>query len=149
VTAPSAEELRAMFKYDPDSGALTFRKGARAGKNVGWIDTLGYRRVWVNNKKYSCSKIAWAMMTGAFPECRLFTRDKNKLNLEWHNLVLSHPGMGKNMLHSSLEPLKIIIEPRINVTAALMGDPPPGRSMLDGYEHGGNYNASRSEGKHK
>ena len=143
MSNPSAEELRALFKYDTDSGKLTFIKGARAGESVGWVDSLGYRRVWVGDRKYSCSKIVWAMTTGAFPKCRIFIRDKNKLNLKWNNFILSHPGMYKHM-RSPLE-----LNPRINVTAALMGDPPPGRSMLDGYQHASNYNAARSNGKHK
>ena len=136
MTEPSADKLRSIFKYNPHDGTLIYLKGARAGKKVGWVDTLGYNRAWVENKKYSCSKIVWAMMTGAFPERRLYTRDKNRLNLKWNNLAMSR--LDKDMRL-----------PRINVTAVLMGDPPPGRSMLDGYKHASDYNAARSMGKPK
>lgn len=135
MAEPSAEKLRYMFEYDPDKGTLTYRNGIRAGKKVGWIDSFGYQRIWVGDKKYSASKIVWAIMTGGFPGRRIYTRDQNRLNLKWNNLSLSYRDIG------------ILFQPRVNVTAVLMGDPPPGRSVLDGYKHPSDYNAARSDGK--
>jgi hypothetical protein len=73
---PSAEELHAIFNYDPDIGVLTWKtrppitranklhNSRDAGKVAGGIDTWGHRQIRVEGKLRAAHRIIWKMMTG-------------------------------------------------------------------------------------
>lgn len=79
VELPPAEQLHALFNYDPEIGVLTWKErppttpankihNARdAGKPVGTLDTWGHRQVRVGGKLRLVARIVWKMMAGSDP----------------------------------------------------------------------------------
>lgn len=75
VPLPAVEELRERFRYDPDTGILTYAKDAgtrfKAGSVAGTIFTApdGYRSVAViaNGRRMLAHRIAWKMHHGSEP----------------------------------------------------------------------------------
>jgi len=71
------EVLSKAFAYDPESGNLYWkiRQGQMSpGKKAGFpaaepgIDGTKYQYVRLNGRNYSVHRVAWLLMTGAFPE---------------------------------------------------------------------------------
>jgi len=64
--------LQKLFKYDPESGSLTWKvsKGTRArpGKVVNSTDGQGYLRVYVDGTAYVAHRIIWVIMYGSIDE---------------------------------------------------------------------------------
>jgi hypothetical protein len=58
--------LKELLKYNEKTGIFTWRVWRRK-KQVGSINEDGYRRVWVGDKKYYTSRLAWLYCNGAFP----------------------------------------------------------------------------------
>ena len=59
---PSLAELRHVFTYVPETGALL-----RKGKQAGWIESTGYRRVSWKNKHLASHRICYFLATGVDP----------------------------------------------------------------------------------
>lgn len=68
---PSIKALREVLAYDPDSGALTWRKTvnirAQAGQVAGCLRRDGFRVVRYLGKRYLASRLAWALHFGEWP----------------------------------------------------------------------------------
>lgn len=89
-TLPTAEELRAAFRYDPDTGLLYWRIQPRqgyAGDIAGSLDRTD-RRVQVRFRwrLYRRYRIAWCMMTGKWPMHQIDHVDGDPANDRWCNL---------------------------------------------------------------
>lgn len=69
---PTPEELRTMFRYDRETGVLTWATRDRnlSGKVAGGVDpSSGYRRVRINGSvPRLVHRVIWAMETGEWPE---------------------------------------------------------------------------------
>jgi hypothetical protein len=77
---PTAEEVRALLSYRPDSGTLTWlpRPGTTpherrwntryAGKQAGSLGEDGYVHVSVFDRLYRSHRLAWVWMTGEWPD---------------------------------------------------------------------------------
>ena len=68
----SAEELRALLHYAPETGIFTWLVDRRsiklAGKRAGNRDNQsGYRSVWVAGKGYAEHRLAWFYVYGSWP----------------------------------------------------------------------------------
>jgi hypothetical protein len=71
----SAEQVRSLLDYDPDSGNLFWkvdrsgnaRKGDIAGSHSCVNGRDGYIRVQINGSRYLAHRIIWLWVTGAFP----------------------------------------------------------------------------------
>ena len=62
---PSAERLRELFEYNPETGILVWRStGNRAGTP---LSITGYLRVYVDARYYLVHRIAWTMVKGIEP----------------------------------------------------------------------------------
>lgn len=73
----TANELRKLLRYDPETGKIYWAedrhtgKGrciAKAGDEAGYNNALGYLYLSVNNVKFVGHRVAWALYTGKWPE---------------------------------------------------------------------------------
>ena len=62
---PNRFELLAKFKYDPLTGKLT---KISSGKEVGWLDDKGYRRMRFKKVAYCVHRIVYYMYHGVDPK---------------------------------------------------------------------------------
>jgi len=67
----TAEELRALVHYDPETGEMTWRvarsNNTWAGKPVGTVDANGYARVEILTRRYLVHRLAWLYVHGRWP----------------------------------------------------------------------------------
>lgn len=67
----TAELLRTMFSYDPDTGRFTRLKGrqghARAGDLAGRVEWTGQRGIKIMGKRYAEHRLAWLYVKGRLP----------------------------------------------------------------------------------
>ena len=100
------EILKECFDYDPEPGSLMWRQRPLkhfcdsqtakiwntryAGKSAGSTNSLGYRRVGltVDGRLFQLYRyrIAWAIMTGAWPETQIDHEDDNRADDRWAKL---------------------------------------------------------------
>lgn len=67
----TAERVRELFVYDPESGAFLRRsKDARRKRGLlpaGWTDPKGYTRIQVDGRSYAAHALAWLYVHGNLP----------------------------------------------------------------------------------
>lgn len=87
----TAEMLREIFHYDPESGEfirrINSKKGkAKAGDSAGYVEATGYSAFCANGKKYLAHRLAWLYMTGDWPKGQIDHIDGDRLNNRFSNL---------------------------------------------------------------
>lgn len=88
------ERVQELLSYDPETGEFrhrTGRGGRRSGDIAGTIDPNGYRLIFIDYFQWRASRLAWLLMTGAFPPPGILIdhRDGNRANDVWANLRLA------------------------------------------------------------
>jgi HNH endonuclease len=68
----TAERVRELFHYDPETGRITWRMdratNAKAGDRAGCINRSdGYMVININGTNYSAHRLIWLWMTGEWP----------------------------------------------------------------------------------
>lgn len=88
--AITANEIRELLDYDPETGALTWRvarAGAgEAGTPAGQITHKGYLRICVNRKNHYAHRLAWLMATGEWPSGQIDHVNGDRTDNRFENL---------------------------------------------------------------
>lgn len=89
----TAEELRSLFSYDPDTGEFTRiklngtkRNRWKPGTPVGTLSPDGYIRIWISRHLYVAQRLAFLYVTGRWPHPEVDHWDRNRSNNRWVNL---------------------------------------------------------------
>lgn len=67
----SAEQVRSLFDYDPETGVMRWREGAGwpySGRSVGTPNDRGYLRVMIGRRSYRVHRIIWLHVHGEWPD---------------------------------------------------------------------------------
>lgn len=90
---PKAPASRAqeLFRYNKRTGVITRRidthKGRfKAGEIAGSKDLHGYLTVWFDGRSYKAHHVAWACVTGEWPEGTVDHKNGIKADNRWINL---------------------------------------------------------------
>ncbi len=90
-TSVSAEQLRAILSYEPETGDFRWRAdtkakgGIRPAGSVAGLSSKGRRYIGIKGRRYAAHRLAWLYMTGNWPS-ELDHRDQNAINNRWSNL---------------------------------------------------------------
>lgn len=79
----TAERLRALYIYDPETGE--FRRRPKPPKREGWI-SQGYRRMCIGGYDYQEHRLAWLYVYGEWPKQVIDHINKDKLDNRIGNL---------------------------------------------------------------
>jgi hypothetical protein len=90
--------FRELIDYDPETGAFTWSKAAAkanarriAGDMVGGLNAHGYVDIRCDGMRAYGHRLAWAFMTGAWPDHIVDHRDTHPSNNRWKNLRAANP----------------------------------------------------------
>lgn len=106
----TAEELKELLHYDPETGVFTWRKKpsrrVHAGDVAGTINSCGYRNIRIKKKDYAASRLAWLYVTGEHPEgvithLNLDRGDDTFSNLQCVSMSIALARVGERMCNSS------------------------------------------------
>ena len=83
-------ELETRFEYNKDTGELRWKTGRCKGKEAGFINYQGYRKVRLKGTDLSTHRIIWVLMTGDnIDGLTIDHKDRNRSNNCWNNLRLA------------------------------------------------------------
>jgi hypothetical protein len=86
---PSLEELKKLFKYDPETGEFTklvTTGNSKAGLSSGHLASDGYLILCFKRKRFLAHRLAWLMYYGTEPKQVIDHIDGNRLNNKIQNL---------------------------------------------------------------
>jgi hypothetical protein len=87
----TAERLRELLHYDPETGVFTWRVNRRgpmkAGDVAGRVHAdYGYIIIGIDGGEYRANRLAFLYMEGKFPAHMAEHADRNRANNRWSNL---------------------------------------------------------------
>jgi hypothetical protein len=105
--------LLETFNYDPDTGALTYRKPRGtlpAGRPAGTATKAGVSVLLLGCKTVA-HRIIWNMMTGEWPQHPVRHVNGNKLDNRWDNLTVAAPLRERDSV--TRKPIKSVTNRRV------------------------------------
>jgi len=93
--APTAQRVRFLLHYNPETGVFTRRvpvraqPKAQAGDVAGYRNPQGYIKIRIDGIQFMASRLAWLYQTGTWPLAIVDHRDGNRSNDAWDNLRLA------------------------------------------------------------
>lgn len=109
---PTFERVSQILRYDPESGDLIHlqaRGRARAGAVAGCVRAVGYIYVLVDGRQLLAHRVAWLLMTGAWPVGQIDHRNMVRTDNRWVNLreaTNSQNGLNRKRQSNSRQPYK-------------------------------------------
>lgn len=88
----TAERLRHLLSYDPESGLFTWKNPQSNRVNVGQVagtvsgNSNGYVQISIDGKLYHSHRLAWLYMTGEWPADQIDHANRNRSDNRWSNL---------------------------------------------------------------
>jgi hypothetical protein len=82
----TAERLREILDYYPQTGIWVWRVGRRAGREAGCKLDSGYVLIRIDGRLYRANRLAWLYMTGEWPPEDIDHEDRNPANGSFFNL---------------------------------------------------------------
>ena len=86
----TAERLRELLEYDPETGAFTWRVSTsnrvRAGSVAGHLHSKWYINIQIDGRLYLAHRLAWLYIHGAWPEAEIDHIDDDPSNNRLANL---------------------------------------------------------------
>ena len=82
----TADDVRRLLNYEPESGLFTWRGGSKSGLAAGSQMKRGYCRIGVMGRKYFAHRLAWLHFYGAWPKNQIDHIDGCRNNNRIDNL---------------------------------------------------------------
>lgn len=86
----TAERLRELLHYSPETGVFTWKKrrggSAKPGNVAGRLNDNGYWRIRVDGPEYFGHRLAWLYVHGVWPDAEIDHIDRNRANNRIDNL---------------------------------------------------------------
>ncbi len=76
------DEACVAFRYDPETGVVVNRRTGGTGS----FNRDGYRQIGLGRKTFSAHRIAWLLMTGAWPADQIDHVNRVRSDNRWTNL---------------------------------------------------------------
>ena len=86
----TADRLRELLHYDPNTGLFTWKvspsHSVEVGTFAGSCYRKGYIKIQIGRRRYSAHRLAFLYMKGEWPTDHVDHRDRNTSNNRWSNL---------------------------------------------------------------
>lgn len=87
----TADQVRSLLSYDPETGLLTWmvnRRGryGRVGEKAGTINSNGSLSIGINGKMYYAHRLAWLIMTGEWPPEQIDHKRLDPQDNRWESI---------------------------------------------------------------
>lgn len=80
-------DLAALVNYDPVTGAITWKVAKQSpGRNLGHVDSQGYRTIFWGRKWFLSHRLAWLISTGSLPKDQIDHKNLDRLDNRLANL---------------------------------------------------------------
>ena len=92
--ALTADRARALFVYNPETGALNWRvarPGTCSGALAGTRTSEGYTQVEIDYRLYRAHRVIWLIQTGKWPEHHIDHKNGMRADNRWRNLREATP----------------------------------------------------------
>lgn len=85
------ENLKLLFKYEPDIGLIFYKKSIKGRKRsleepAGSVGIGGYRQICSQGRQLKAHRLAWFLYYGVWPDSQIDHINKNKLDNRIENL---------------------------------------------------------------